>query len=65
LHLCAGGSSPPFAGYVEWNVALDPWAIVCLLRSDLPIALYPCAANNKGDRGYGGMSPAFSYDVGR
>lgn len=62
LHLCAGGSSPPVAGYVEWNVALDPWAIVCLLRSDLPIALYPCAANNSGDRGYGGLSPAFSYD---
>jgi len=62
LHLCAGGSSPPAPNYIEWNVALDPLAIVCLLRSDLPIALYPCAANNAGDKGYGVFSPAFSYD---
>ncbi len=62
LHLCAGGSSPPAPNYIEWNVALDPLAIVCLLRSDLPIALYPDAANNAGDKGYGVLSPAFSYD---
>ena len=62
LHLCAGGSSPPAPGYIEWNVALDPLAIVCLLRSDLPIALYPDAANNAGEKGYGVFSPAFSYD---
>lgn len=62
LHLCAGGSSPPAPNYVEWNVALDPLAIVCLLRSDLPIAIYPDAANNAGDQGYGVFSPAFSYD---
>ena len=62
LHLSAGGSSPPAPNYIEWNVALDPQAIVCLLRSDLPIALYPDAANNAGDRGYGVLSPAFSYD---
>ena len=62
LHLCAGGSSPPAPNYIEWNVALDPLAIVCLLRSDLPIALYPDAANNAGDKGYGVFSPAFSYD---
>ncbi|MCS7306162.1 MAG: hypothetical protein NZ602_13785 [Thermoguttaceae bacterium] len=62
LHLSAGGSSPPVAGYIEWNVALDPQAIVCLLRSELPIALYPCAANNAGSKGYGVFSPAFSYD---
>jgi pyrimidine-specific ribonucleoside hydrolase len=62
LHLCAGGSSPPAPNYIEWNVALDPQAIVCLLRSNLPIALYPCAANNAGDKGYGVFSPAFSYD---
>jgi len=62
LHLCAGGSSPPASNYIEWNVALDPLAIVCLLRSDLPIAIYPDAANNAGDRGYGVFSPAFSYD---
>jgi hypothetical protein len=62
LHLCAGGSSPPARGYIEWNVALDPQAIVCLLRSDLPIALYPDAANNAEAKGYGVFSPAFSYD---
>ena len=39
IHLCAGASSPDF---LEWNVLLDPHAIVCLLRSDLPIAIYPC-----------------------
>jgi hypothetical protein len=27
----------------EWNVALDPLAFIRLMRSDLPIALYPCA----------------------
>ena len=62
LHLCAGGSSPPATNYIEWNVALDPHAIVCLLRSKLPIALYPDAANNAGGKGYGVFSPAFSYD---
>jgi pyrimidine-specific ribonucleoside hydrolase len=62
LHLCAGGSSPPAANYIEWNVALDPHAIVCLLRSKLPLALYPDAANNAADKGYGVFSPAFSYD---
>jgi hypothetical protein len=62
LHLCAGGSSPPAPNYIEWNVALDPHAIVCLLRSKLPIALYPDAANNARDKGYGVFSPAFSYD---
>jgi hypothetical protein len=62
LHLCAGGSSPAAPGYIEWNVALDPLAIVCLLRSKLPIALYPDAANNAKDKGYNVFSPAFSYD---
>ena len=63
IHLCAGGSSPPAPGYIEWNVALDPAAIVCLLRSGLPIALYPCAANNANSQGYNTFSPAFSYDT--
>jgi hypothetical protein len=63
LHLSAGGSSPPAPNYIEWNVALDPLAIVCLLRSDLPIAIYPDAANNAGGQGYGVSSPAFSYDA--
>jgi pyrimidine-specific ribonucleoside hydrolase len=40
IHLCAGASSPDF---LEWNVVLDPHAFVRLLKSDLPIALYPCA----------------------
>lgn len=63
LHLCAGGSSPPATNYLEWNVALDPQAVVRLLRTDLPIALYPCAANNTKDQGYGVFSPAHSYDA--
>lgn len=49
LHLCAGASEP---GYVEWNVALDPHAFVRLLRSDLPVALYPCATR-EGAFAYG------------
>lgn len=40
IHLAEGASSPDF---LEWNVMLDPHALVCLLRSDLPIAIYPCA----------------------
>jgi hypothetical protein len=40
LHLCAGAAP---AGYLEWNVQLDAHAFVRLLRSDLPIAVYPCA----------------------
>lgn len=38
-HLCAG-SAP--AGFIEWNVQLDPHAFVRVLRSDLPLAIYPC-----------------------
>jgi hypothetical protein len=49
LHLCAGASEP---GFLEWNVQLDPHAIVCLLRSPLPIAIYPCATRN-GPFAYG------------
>lgn len=43
LHLCAGSTEP---GFVEWNVQLDPRAFVRLLRSKLPIALYPCATRD-------------------
>ena len=39
IHLSAGASE---LGFLEWNVMLDPNAIVCLLRSDLPITIYPC-----------------------
>ena len=40
IHLSAGASS---TAYLEWNIMLDPHAAVRLLRSDLPIAIYPCA----------------------
>jgi hypothetical protein len=52
IYLSAGASSPDF---LEWNVGLDPNAIVCLLRSDLPVAIYPCAVSGKegGPFGYG------------
>jgi len=40
VHLCAGAAPP---GYLEWNVNLDPKAFIRLLRSDLPVAIYPCA----------------------
>ena len=49
IHLSAGTSSPD---YLEWNVMLDQKAIVRLLRSDLPIAVYPCATS-KGPFAYG------------
>jgi hypothetical protein len=39
IHLCAG-SAPP--GFLEWNVQLDVHGFVRLLRSDLPLAVYPC-----------------------
>jgi hypothetical protein len=32
----------------EWNVALDVFAFTRLLRSDLPIAIYPCAGKDGG-----------------
>lgn len=48
IHISAGACSP---SYLEWNVNLDPHAFVCLLRSDLPIALYPCATA-EGPFGY-------------
>ena len=49
VHLCAGASEPHF---LEWNVHLDPQAIVCLLQSDLPIDIYPCATG-EGPFAYG------------
>ena len=42
IHLAAGASGP----YLEWNVELDIQAFVGLLRSPLPIALYPCATTD-------------------
>ena len=49
IHLSAGASSPDF---IEWNVALDPHAFVRMLRSDLPIAIHPCATKG-GPFAYG------------
>ena len=43
VHVCAGASS---TAYVEWNVLLDRHAFARVLRSGLPIALYPCATEN-------------------
>ncbi len=54
IHLSAGSSSPEF---LEWNVMLDPNAIVCLLRSDLPIAIYPCGTG----KGAFDLGPNNSY----
>lgn len=48
IHLLAGATNPDF---LEWNVHLDPKAIVDLLRSPLPIAIYPCAAQGPFDLG--------------
>ena len=59
VHLSAGTSAPV---YLEWNVALDSNAIVCLLLSDLPVSIYPCAAANADSIGYGSKSYPFSYD---
>ena len=41
--ICCAGAAP--TGYLEWNVMLDVAAFVRLLRSDLPLALYPCATD--------------------
>lgn len=54
IHLSAGSSSPEF---LEWNVMLDPKAIVCLLSSDLPIAIYPCGTG----KGAFDLGPNNSY----
>ena len=43
IHLLAGTGTND-SDYIEWNVALDTIAFVALLRSDLPITIYPCAS---------------------
>ena len=58
IHLSAGTASENFelgsdqgANMIpggEWNVALDVYAFTRLLRSKLPIALYPCAGKDGG-----------------
>ncbi len=40
VHLCAGSTA---GRTLEWNVRLDPRAVVAVLRSPLPVAVYPCA----------------------
>ena len=58
IHLSAGTASP---GHVlgsdvganvipggEWNVALDVFAFTRVLKSDLPVAIYPCAGKDGG-----------------
>ncbi len=56
IHLCAGtaaknfdSGNDPGANMIpggEWNVALDVFAFTRILRSGLPIALYPCAGKD-------------------
>lgn len=42
IHVCAGSSG----NYTEWNVRLDPLAYIRVLRSEIPIDLYPCATEH-------------------
>lgn len=52
IHLSAGSDTDGYLsnrpGVVEWNIHLDPHAVVRLLRSDLPVAIYPCATHEGG-----------------
>ena len=43
VHIVAGSSSPEF---LEWNIALDTLAAACVLKSDMNMALYPCATED-------------------
>jgi len=52
IHISAGTSNN-HPDFLEWNVALDTNAFVSILRSDLPIILYPCAAGNIGEKDQG------------
>lgn len=40
IHLSAGTTTPT---YMEWNVVQDPLAMIRIVSSGLPLALYPCA----------------------
>jgi pyrimidine-specific ribonucleoside hydrolase len=59
ISMSAGASGSDF---LEWNVALDRHAVVCLLRSDLPIAIFPDASAHNQDPQQRPMGNAFSYD---
>ncbi len=58
IHLSAGTASKDYetgsdlgANMIsggEWNVALDVYAFTRILRSDLPVAIYPCAGKDGG-----------------
>ena len=43
VHVIAGASSPDF---VEWNIALDTLAAARVLKSDMNMAIYPCATEH-------------------
>ena len=43
VHIVAGSSSSDF---LEWNIALDTLAAARVLKSDMNMALYPCATEN-------------------
>lgn len=62
IHMSAGTSNnhPEF---LEWNAALDTNAFVSILRSDLPILIYPCAAGKITEKNRG-KSNAFVADDG-
>jgi len=59
ISISAGASGSAF---LEWNVALDPHAMVCLLRSDLPIAIFPDASAYNQLPDQPPIGNAFSYD---
>lgn len=52
IHLCAGRAAKDYElknattsnplPEIEWNVALDLFAFTRILKSDLPVAIYPC-----------------------
>jgi pyrimidine-specific ribonucleoside hydrolase len=58
IHISAGASNP---NHLEYNAELDGHAMTALLKSPLPIALYPCAASVKGKGSYG----SFDYWSGK
>lgn len=62
IHISAGTSNN-HPDFLEWNVALDTNAFVSILESDIPIALYPCAAGYVGEEDYGKFN-AFVSDGG-
>ncbi len=62
VHISAGTSNNN-SDFLEWNVALDTNAFVSVLRSDLPVIIYPCAAGNISGKDKGKFN-AFVKDSG-